>query len=219
MGGVGRVSATSQLAHTSAAAPGWTIEPDGCVHLSRSHMNRRTIERAGHGDRDALRELYVRYAPPVHRHVRAIVRDEDEAEDVTQLVFLKLVGSVGSYDERRGDFTVWLLRVARNLAIDELRRRRPVLAGELHAPPDARSDDSGTDRAQALREALAALSDEQREVVVLRHVVGMGPREIAARLAKSEASIHALHRRGRLAMQASLLRAEVAPVTQGLDRP
>jgi RNA polymerase sigma-70 factor, ECF subfamily len=195
------VSASSQLRHRSAAAPGWTIE------------------RAGHGDRDALRELYVRYAPPVHRHVRAIVRDEDEAEDVTQLVFLKLVGSVGSYDERRGDFTVWLLRVARNLAIDELRRRRPVLAGELHAPPDARSDDSGTDRAQALREALAALSDEQREVVVLRHVVGMGPREIAARLAKSEASVHALHHRGRLAMQASLLRAEVAPVTQGLDRP
>jgi RNA polymerase sigma-70 factor (ECF subfamily) len=201
MGERGRVSASSQLRHRSATAPGWTIE------------------RAGYGDRDALRELYVRYAAPVHRHVRAIVRDEDEAEDVTQLVFLKLVGSVGSYDERRGDFTVWLLRVARNLAIDELRRRRPVLAGELHAPPDARSDDSGPDRAQALREALAALSDEQREVVVLRHVVGMGPREIAARLAKSEASIHALHRRGRLAMQASLLRAEVAPVTQGLDRP
>jgi RNA polymerase sigma-70 factor, ECF subfamily len=194
------------------------IEPDRCVRRRRSRLTRQTIERAGHGDRDALRELYVRYAPPVHRHVLAIVRDEDEAEDVTQLVFLKLVGSVGSYDERRGDFTVWLLRVARNLAIDELRRRRPVLAGELHAPPDARSDDSRTDRAQALREALAALSDEQREVVVLRHVVGMGPREIAARLAKSEASIHALHRRGRLAMQASLLRAEVAPVTQGLDR-
>ena len=214
------MSATSRRRHPSGAAPdGTTIEPNGCVRRWRSSLTRQTIERAGHGDRDALRELYVRYAPPVHRHVRAIVRDEDEAEDVTQLVFLKLVGSVGSYDERRGDFTVWLLRVARNLAIDELRRRRPVLAGELPAPPDARSDDSGTDRAQALREALAALSDEQREVVVLRHVVGMGPREIAARLAKTEASIHALHHRGRLAMQASLLRAEVAPVTQGLDRP
>jgi RNA polymerase sigma-70 factor (ECF subfamily) len=187
--------------------------------VSASSRRKQTIERAGNGDRDALRELYVRYAPPVYRHVLAIVRDEDEAEDVTQLVFLKLIGIAGSYDERRGDFTVWLLRVARNLAIDELRRRRPVLAGDLHPPHDARTDDFRTDRAQALHEALAALSHEQREVVVLRHVVGMGPREIAVRLAKSEASVHALHHRGRLAMQASLMRAEVAPVTQELGRP
>lgn len=213
------MSATLRRAHRPAPAAGGTFGQRCRGRETHHELDRRTIERAGRGDRDALRELYEHYAVPVRRHVLAIVRDLDEADDVTQLVFLKLIGSIDSYDERRGDFTVWLLRVARNLAIDELRRRRPVLAAELHWRAEARSDDSGTDRTQALHEALAALSNEQREVVVLRHVVGMGPREIAARLAKSEASVHALHHRARAAMQASLRRAEMAPVTQGLDRP
>lgn len=195
------------------------MERDGRVHAARDGLNRRTIERARHGDRDALRTLYAHYAVHVRRHVAAIVRDEDEAEDVTQLVFVKLIGGLGSYDERRGEFTGWLLRVARNLAIDELRRRRPVLDGDLDGRPEAPSDDSTIDRARAIRQAFADLPDDQRQVVVLRHVVGLGPREIAVRLARSEASVHALHHRARATLQASLVRAEVAPVTHGQVRP
>jgi len=172
------------------------------------------IQCASRGDRDALGDLYLRYAPPVHRHVLRIIGDEHDAQDVTQLVFVKLMGNVSRYEERRGDFSVWILRIARNLAIDEIRRRRPVPAGDRGEPLPA-SDDTTIELGRALREALADLSDEQREVVVLRHLAGMGAREIAARLSKSEAAVHALNHRGRTAMRASLLRAGVAPVTRG----
>jgi RNA polymerase sigma-70 factor, ECF subfamily len=173
----------------------------------------RLIQCAGRDDRDSLGDLYVRYAPPVHRHVLRIVGDEHDAQDVTQLVFVKLMRDVSRYEEGRGDFSVWILSIARNLAIDELRRRRPVPVSDRCEPPRA-SDDGSMERGQALRDALAALSHEQREVVVLRHLAGMGAREIAARLSKSEAAIHALNHRGRIAMRASLLRAGVAPVTR-----
>jgi len=180
----------------------------------RRRLTRHAIQRAGRGDRDALRHLYVRYEALVHRRVLAIVRDEQDAQDVTQRVFVKLMSDLSQYDERRGDFSVWLLRVARNLAIDELRRKRTVPASAVGERPEARSDHATLELAQALRDALAALSNEQREVVVLRHLAGMGPRQIAARLSKTEAAVHALHHRGRTAMRASLLRAEVSPMTR-----
>jgi RNA polymerase sigma-70 factor (ECF subfamily) len=180
--------------------------------VTRRRM-RRAIARASAGDREALRDLYVRYSAPVYRQVRVVVRDEHEAQDITQLVFLKLIGALPRYDERQGPFLAWLLRVARNLAIDQVRRRRPVPAEEVYAF-DAPCDEAAPDRAQALHDALAGLSSDQREVLVLRQIMGLGPREIARRLDRTEGSVHALHHRARAAMQASLLRSDAGPATR-----
>src|ERR687885_2513951 len=132
-------------------------------------LTRRAVRPANDGDGEAMGELYDRYAGRVYGHVRRMMRDRHDAEDVTQLVFLKLIWTLDRYDESSGDFCAWLLRVARNLAIDEMRRRRPVLVGDVYAadvgPGD---DDAAAQRAGALREALAELSDDQRQVVVLR---------------------------------------------------
>jgi RNA polymerase sigma-70 factor, ECF subfamily len=181
-------------------------------------LTRRAVRRASNGDGEAIGELYDRYASRVYGHVRRMMRDRHDAEDVTQLVFLKLTWSLDRYDERSGDFCAWLLRVARNQAIDELRRRRPVLLAEVYAPggrPDAedRDDEASALRAGALRKALAELSADQREVIVLRQFMGLRPREIADRMDRSEGSVHALYHRGRLAMQASLAEAESGPAT------
>jgi RNA polymerase sigma-70 factor (ECF subfamily) len=62
-----------------------------------------------------------------------------------------------------------------------------------------------------LRDALRSLPDEQREVVVLRHVVGLSPGEIAGRMGRTESSVHGLHHRGRGAMRAALLKVGAAP--------
>jgi RNA polymerase sigma-70 factor, ECF subfamily len=78
---------------------------------------------------------------------------------------------------------------------------------------DEGNDQVGFERALSLREALARLPDDQREVLVLRHVAGLSPGEIADRLGKSEASIHGLHHRGRGALRAALSELEAAPVT------
>jgi RNA polymerase sigma-70 factor, ECF subfamily len=75
-------------------------------------------------------------------------------------------------------------------------------------------DDSGRDRRWGLEQALEALPEEQRNVVVLRHLVGLTPGEIATRMGRTEASIHGLHHRARKALKRELAEAECAPTTR-----
>jgi RNA polymerase sigma-70 factor (ECF subfamily) len=173
---------------------------------------RLAIARAKEGDRDALRVLYMRYSDNVYGYVRSIVRDEKEAEDLTQHVFLKLITAICKYDDRGIPFSGWLLRLARNVALDHLRRRRATPAEEVYGA-DTHADEESLDRARNLRTALDSLPEEQRNVVVMRHVIGLTPPEIAEQMGRSESSIHGLHHRGRRALQQELLRLESAPAT------
>jgi RNA polymerase sigma-70 factor (ECF subfamily) len=173
---------------------------------------RLAIARAKEGDREALRVLYVRYSDNVYGYVRSIVRDEKEAEDLTQHVFLKLITAICKYDDRGIPFSGWLLRLARNVALDHLRRRRATPAEEVYGA-DTHADEESLDRARNLRTALDSLPEEQRNVVVMRHVIGLTPPEIAEQMGRSESSIHGLHHRGRRALQQELLRLESAPAT------
>ena len=116
------------------------------------------IARAKEGDRDALRLLYVRYSENVYGYVRSIVRDEKEAEDLTQHVFLKLMSAICKYDDRGVPFSAWLLRLARNAALDHLRRRRAIPAEEVYGA-DTQVDDDSLDRARSLRAALDTLPE------------------------------------------------------------
>jgi RNA polymerase sigma-70 factor, ECF subfamily len=175
------------------------------------------IARAKEGDRDAVQFLYIRYSNNVYGYVRSIVRDEREAEDLTQHVFLKLVTSIVKYDDQGVPFSGWLLRMARNVALDHLRRRQPTPTEEVFAP-GSQIDDGAHDRARDFHAALASLPEEQREVVIMRHVVGLTPREIADRLGRSESSIHGLHHRGRRALQHELQRLGSAPCIALGDR-
>src|SRR5918992_1640994 len=72
------------------------------------------VARAKEGDADALRYLYLRYADNVYGYVCSIVRDEYEAEDVTQHIFAKLLTSLPRYEPRVVPFSAWILRVAHN---------------------------------------------------------------------------------------------------------
>jgi RNA polymerase sigma-70 factor (ECF subfamily) len=173
---------------------------------------RLAIARCKEGDRDALRLLYVRYSGNVYGYVRSIVRDDKEAEDLTQHVFLKLITAIVKYDDVGVPFSGWLLRLARNVALDHLRRRRATPAEEVYGA-SVQADESAMHRRRSLRAALATLPEEQRNVVVMRHLVGLTPPEIARRLGRSESSIHGLHHRGRRALQVELRRLESAPAT------
>ncbi len=177
--------------------------------LSRTRL---AVARAKEGDPEAIRFLYVSYSHNIYGYVRSIVRDDHEAEDVTQHVFAKLMTSIVRYDDRGVPFFAWLLRFARNVAIDHLRANR-MLPTDNVLDPDS-SSGADLDRAQIVRDALATLPDEQREVVILRHVIGLTPGEIADRMGRSEGSIHGLHHRGRRALQRELERLEYAPHTR-----
>ena len=170
------------------------------------------VRRAKEGDREALRFLYLRYADNVYGYVLSIVRDEHEAEDVTQQVFTKLMTVLERYEPREVPFSAWILRVARNVALDDLRTRRPTPTAEPH-PATLRGDHSAVEHGRSLRLALGELPADQRTVVVMRHLVGLSPTEIAAQLGRSESSVHGLHHRARGTLRRVLTELESAPAT------
>jgi RNA polymerase sigma-70 factor (ECF subfamily) len=159
-----------------------------------------------------MRFLYITYSHNVYGYVRSIVRDDHAAEDVTQHVFAKLMTTIHKYDDRGVPFFAWLIRLARNVAIDHLRANR-LTPTETVLDPSA-SAGTDFDQVETVRAALAALPEEQREVVVLRHVVGLTPGEIADRMGRTESAIHGLHHRGRRALQRELARLDATPATR-----
>jgi RNA polymerase sigma-70 factor, ECF subfamily len=167
--------------------------------------------RAKAGDMSALDFLYVRFADDVCGYVDSIVRDHHAAEDITQNVFAKLMTAIQKYEPRDVPFAAWILRVSRNAALDYLRARRQIPVEEVRKD-DEGEEQIGFERSSCLRDALWRLPEEQREVLVLRHLAGLSPSEIASRLGKTEGSIHGLHHRGRAALQHLLREMDAAPV-------
>jgi RNA polymerase sigma-70 factor, ECF subfamily len=179
---------------------------------SDDDVTRRAIARAREGDRAAAEYCYIRFAGDVKRYVQSIVHEPHDAEDVTHNVFIKLFGSLELYDERIAPFSAWLLRIARNAALDHLRHSRAVASDELVGSRSAapRPDPHAS---ATLRDAFETLPDQQRLVVFLRHVLGLSPDEIAHELGRTQASVNGLQHRGRGALKAALRRAEMTPAT------
>jgi RNA polymerase sigma-70 factor, ECF subfamily len=176
----------------------------------------QAVTRAKQGDREALRYLYVHYADHVYGYVASIVRDDYEAEDVTQHVFAKLMTVLPKYEPREVPFSAWILRVARNVAVDHMRQRRAIPCEEVRdLDTHAEDDDSSRHRSLGLRDALATLPEDQRQVVVMRHLIGLTPGEIAGCLGRSEPSIHGLHHRGRGALRTVLTEMDCGPTIAG----
>jgi RNA polymerase sigma-70 factor (ECF subfamily) len=169
------------------------------------------VTQAKSGDMSAIHFLYVRYADDVCGYVNSIVHDSHEAEDITQNVFAKLMKAIQKYEPREVPFAAWILRVARNAALDNLRSRRQIPFEEVRTDDDGH-EQVGFERSQCLREALWRLPHEQREVLVLRHLAGLSPTEIADRIGKTEGSVHGLHHRGRSALKLALSELDAAPV-------
>jgi RNA polymerase sigma-70 factor, ECF subfamily len=174
-------------------------------------LTRRAVTRAKAGDSEGLHYLYVRYADDVLRYVTGFIRDHHEAEDITQNVFAKLMKAIKKYEEREVPFDAWIMRVARNAALDYLRAKRAIPTEEVRLTDTGRAE-TALDRGRALRQALEDLPEDQREVLVLRHIAGLSPIEIASTLDKSESSVHGLHHRGRRSLRANLVELDAAPV-------
>jgi RNA polymerase sigma-70 factor (ECF subfamily) len=168
-------------------------------------------DRARDGDEDALRLLYLLYADNVFGFVLAIVHDEHDAEDLTSEVFARLPRALSHYRPSATPFVAWLLRVARNAALDHLRAQRSVPLAEV--PATARTELHAHERLDDLRAALQALPADQRQVMVLRLIAGLSPAEVAERLGRSVDAVHALQHRARRRLREELTRAGWAPTS------
>ncbi len=133
--------------------------------------------------------LYRGSRDDVYAYVCTLLRDRAAAEDVTGLAFERALRRQKSFDARRGTPRAWLFGIARNAALDELRRRSrsASLRAELEdadaaAPPD---EAERAARRAAVRSALAGLSAREREVVALKFHAGLDNAELAAVLGVS----------------------------------
>jgi RNA polymerase sigma-70 factor (ECF subfamily) len=142
-------------------------------------------------DEQALAALYDCYAAQVNGLARSILRDPALSEEATHDVFLRLWQQPGAYDPTRGTFAGWLLRVARNRAIDLLRRRHEAPAGTGEDTPIFRVPDPAPDpeeqtlalmHRQEVRQALAELAPDQRRLLEMAYFTGLSQRQIAEQL-------------------------------------
>jgi RNA polymerase sigma-70 factor, ECF subfamily len=173
------------------------------------------VTRAKAGDDDAMRYLYLRYADNVYGYVCSIVRDEHEAEDVTQQIFAKLMTKLRSYEPRSVPFSAWILRIAHNASIDHMRARRAVPCEEVRSP-ELEDGDVSRERARDLQTALSKLPSEQRDVIVMRFVLGLSPKEIAERIGRSEDAVHGLQHRGRTTLRRELTALQSGPAARNV---
>jgi RNA polymerase sigma-70 factor, ECF subfamily len=152
------------------------------------------VRAAQRGSAEAFAELFRRHWPRAHRAAWLVVHDATAAEDVAQEAFLAAVRSLDRFDRRR-PFGPWLHRIVVNRAIDyararELRREVADLGVEIAAVDRSRAP--GED----VLAALAALPPDQRAVIVMRHLLGFTPGEIASALGLPRGTVNSRLRRG-----------------------
>lgn len=166
------------------------------------------VARLRRGDLDALAELVTRYQHRLYRYLLRIVRQPAEAEDLFQQTWLRVAGQIARFDPRR-NFEAWLFTLARNLAIDHLRRVRPESLEEHEekhswaTPASLRASERpaldvviARERTQQLAEAMDALPMMYREVLALRFEEEMKLEEIAEVLNAPLSTVKSRLRRG-----------------------
>jgi len=176
------------------------------------------IERCLKGDQSAWDAIVRLYWRKVFNIAYKFVGRHDEAEDLTQDVFLKLFRSLRTFD-RRANFSTWLISVSRNLCIDHyrsMRREHDVVAHDVDASAVATASSTDSplvalerrDRVSLLRAALDRLTPSLRTAVMLRDIQELSYQEIAERLGVPEGTVKSRINRGRteLARQIARLR-------------
>jgi RNA polymerase sigma-70 factor (ECF subfamily) len=162
------------------------------------------VKAAQRGSSEAFAELFRRHWPRAHRAAWLVVHDAAAAEDVAQEAFLAAVRALDRFDRRR-PFGPWLHRIVVNRAIDYARaralRREVADAGVEPAVLD-RADAPGDD----VLAALAALAPDQRAVIVMRHLLGFTPGEIASALGLPRGTVNSRLRRGLDGLQEAVQR-------------
>jgi RNA polymerase sigma-70 factor, ECF subfamily len=169
----------------------------------------RLVAEAQRGDPEAFGRIFDAYVGPIHRFIASRVNRPSDAEDLTQLVFVKALEALPRYEARGIPFGGWLFRLARNAIIDQVRTRRDHLS--LVAAVTRETEDAGPEAMAALRDdlervarALIELTDDQREVIELRFFAGLSVHETADAMGRQDGTVRGLQFRALAALRRSL---------------
>jgi RNA polymerase sigma-70 factor, ECF subfamily len=159
----------------------------------------QSVPLVGTGQSEGFAELYERAFPRVYAYVASLLRDRSAAEDVTAQAFERAYRKRRSYRPARGSMDAWLFGIARNAALDELRKRKRRAV--LETDPEDDASPSPEDQAElalrreTVRAALRSLDGQERDLIALKFAGGLSNGEIAGVLGVSESNVGTrLHR-------------------------
>ena len=180
-------------------------------------LNPDLIRRAQDGETIVVSEIYDRYQRSIFRYLYYRVGDQQTAEDLTSEVFLRMIEKISLYQEQRTSFQAWLFQIARNLSIDHYRKMKASNTTTLEEDHPEMGEQpleliNRELTSEKLCQALVELPENQRDVIVMRFVVGMPIMEVAETLHKTEDSIKGLQRRALIALKEILIEWEVTYV-------
>ena len=161
------------------------------------------------GNHDAMAQLYDRYSPVIYSVALRVLGDTGAAEDVLQEIFMQLWRNPGSFDSGRGNLAPWLAVIARNRAVDILRKRRPqteISESIVSVEPDLAAE---TDRGRAtekVRSILKELPAPQRQALEMAYFEGYSHSEISEKTGEPLGTVKTRIRSGLI-----LLRKSVEP--------
>ena len=162
------------------------------------------------GDVEAVGRLYDALVGPIYRYVAVRIRRREDAEDVTHLVFERIVGALPRYHHNGRPFAAWAFRIAHNAVIDHQRRLRPTEPlGAIVEPTDGVGLEALSLRDEEIRELRAAirhLTPDQREALALRYAAGLSADEAAQIMGRQAGTIRGLTFRAIEALRRALTR-------------
>ena len=163
-----------------------------------------TVTAMKSGDQGAIAELYDRYSSIVYAVALRVLGDTMAAEDVLQEVFLQLWRNPGAFDAARGNLAAWLAVIARNRAIDALRRRKPETDIEdviVSVAPDLAANADRTRAAEKVRGVLQDMAPAQRAALEMAYFEGLTHSEIASKTGEPLGTIKTRIRAGLMALR------------------
>jgi RNA polymerase sigma-70 factor, ECF subfamily len=156
------------------------------------------------GDQSAMAELYDRYSSVVYAIALRVLGDTGAAEDVLQEIFLQLWRNPGAFDGARGSLGAWLAVIARNRAIDSLRKRRPETDIEdvvISVAPDLANEAERSRAAEKIRRVLGTMPAPQRSALEMAYFEGLSHSEIAAKTGEPLGTIKTRIRAGLMVLR------------------
>lgn len=164
-------------------------------------------------DREAFAILYDCYFERIYFFIRGRIVNATEAEDLTEQVFLNAWRGISSYQNEGSPFTSWLYRLARNIVVDHFRQVKEIQSlddTESRSYEEPVCGEDGIEQmlsADTVSRVLQTLTEEQRQVVILRLIDGLSSKEAGEIMGKNEGSIRALQFRAVDALRNVLRRA------------
>jgi len=178
-----------------------TIEKSKVVNL---------VVQAANGNTNAFGDLYIIFVEKIYRYVFYHIKSKTDAEDITEEVFLKAWRAISSCRGKENAFSSWLYRIAHNQLVDEIRKRQRRPSLELDKVESISDPVNSVERhseQQELLELIDRLPSNQKRVIFLKFIEGMGYREIANIMGKSEGALRVLQMRALAALRKELSKA------------